>query len=120
MWYLLTDNYEFTIFHNLRYCSQLTIFSCAHCTIEWSPDEPWLDDMYLRHIGQFCTQWLLRSAPLSLQEYTGPLHSNYRLSMAVLQRYRTNDNLMAPSINLTPAPLDNHEWIGLTDYNIRV
>ena len=40
LWYLLTDNYEFTIFHNLQYCSQLKIFSCAHCTIEWSPDEP--------------------------------------------------------------------------------
>ena len=120
LWYLLTPNIEFTIFHNLRYCTQLTIFSCAHCTIEWSTQEAWLDDMYLRHIGQFCTQWLLHNAPLSLQEYTGPLHSNYRLSMAVLQRYTTDDNLMNPSINLTARPLDHREWITLDEDDVYV
>ena len=67
--------------------------------------------MYLTNIGQFCTRWLLQSAPLSLQEYTGPLHSNDQLRMAVERRYRTIDNLLVPAINLTPAPLDSVEWI---------
>ena len=37
----LTNNHaEFTIFHNLRYCTQLKIFSCAHSKIYWAPHGP--------------------------------------------------------------------------------
>ena len=95
--------YEFTIFHNLHNCSQLKIFSYAHCKIYWSPNEPKPVPMYLTNIGQFCTRWLLRSAPLSLREYTGPLHS--RDQLAVKQRYSTIDNFCSPAINLIPEPL---------------
>ena len=65
--------------------------------------------MNLTNIGQFCTQWLLQSAPLSLRQYTGPLQSKDQL--AVETRYsRSIDNSSVPPISLTLAPLDNVEW----------
>ena len=73
--------------------------------------------MYLRSIGQFCTRWLLQSALLSLREYTGPLPSIDQLT--VERRYSIIDDLLVPAINLTPAPLDNVDWI-TNDNNIWV
>ena len=79
----------------------------------WSPNENEPKNMYLTNIGQFCTRWLLQSAPLLLKEYTGPLNS--RDQLAVKKRYSTIDNFCIPAINLIPEPLDNVEWINNED-----
>ena len=97
---LTYDDHEFTIFHNLHNCSKLKIFSCAHSKIYWSPNVPEPISIFLTNIGQFCTRWLLQSAPLSLRKYTGPLNS--RDQSAVMQRYSTIDNYDSPVIRLIP------------------
>ena len=108
----LTNNHaEFTIFHNLQYCTQLKIFSCAHSKIYWSPNGPPnvpkpIPILY-PHIGEFCTRWLLERAPWSLREYTGPLDS--REQAAIMDRYSSNDN--STVIQLIPAPQDNRNWV---------
>ena len=111
---LITNNHEFTIFHNLHNCSQLKIFSCAHCKIYWSPDDNVTVPIYLTNIGQFCTRWLLQSAPLSLREYTGPLNSKDQ--SAVIERYGGTTNFGSGSaIVLNPKPLDNVQWFNDED-----
>ena len=60
-------------------------------------------------IGHFCTQWLLRGAPLSLREYTSPIFSRDRL--AVMERYGGTPNFGSGStIFLNPQPLDDVEY----------
>ena len=110
----LTNNHaEFTIFHNLRYCTQLKIFSCAHSQIYWSPpglpNGPNFIPTLYPHIGVFCTRWLLERAPSSLREYRGPLDT--REQGAILRRYRSNDNDNSSVIQLIPAPQDNRDWV---------
>ena len=110
----LTNNHaEFTIFHNLQYCTQLKIFSCAHSKIYWSPNGPPnvpkpIPILY-PHIGEFCTRWLLERALWSLREYRGPLDT--REQGAILRRYRSNDNDNSSVIQLIPAPQDNRDWV---------
>ena len=106
---LITDDHEFTIFHHLNTCIKLKIFSCAHCRIHWYRDNDVAPDIYLMDIGHFCTRWLLRSAPLSLREYTGPIFSKDR--SAVMERYCGSENSGSGSaIFLNPQPLDNVEY----------
>ena len=110
---LTTNHAEFTIFYNLRYCTQLRIFSCAHSQIYWSPAGPpnvpnFIPILY-PHIGVFCTRWLLERAPPSLREYRGPLDT--REQAAIMGRYRSNDNDNSSVIHLIPAPKDNSDWV---------
>ena len=107
--HLHSDNHELTIFHNLQNCRMLKNFSCAHSKICWSPNVPRPIPIVFTHIGTFCTSWLLRSAPLSLRKYTGPLDT--RNQFAVMQRYSTIDNNDNPVITLIPKPIDNSEWV---------
>ena len=104
-WYLDYDAYSFAIFQNLNDCNQLTIFSCANCWLQWKSDEDMVLDKFVLP-GQMCSQWLLRSAPLSLRFYIDPIYA--REIEVVQERYRVRNELLDGfSVLLDPQPLDH-------------
>ena len=99
----------YNIFQNLVHCNKLENFSCANCTVEWHDQDgnnvPPIEPLP----GQFCSQWLIRRMPLSLQYFNGPVYEHD--VERVLMRYNLANVLnVCPPFQLVP----NH--INYIDY----
>ena len=104
--------YPYNIFQNLDNCIQLTKFSCRNCQVQWHSDTEVVPAVHLLP-GQFCSQWLIRSAPLSLQFFNGPIYE-YDLPL-VLERYHVANSFMnalldRPPLQVIPNPTDIYNY----------
>ena len=85
--------YPSNIFQNLDNCNQLTKFSCPNCQVQWHSATEIIPLMHPLP-GQFYFQWLIQSAPLSLQYFNGPIYerdlprvlTQYHVANALLDR----------------------------------
>ena len=91
----------YNVFANLRNCTNLKHFSCSNCTLKWhgqrANDVPPIEPLP----GQFCSQWLIRMAPLSLQSFNGPIYKHDVTT--VIQRFD-------PHFLLTTNPIDYFDY----------
>ena len=93
--------FPYNVFENLGNCTNLKNFSCSNCTLEWY-DQPGNDVPPIEPIpGQFCSQWLIRMAPLSLQYFNGPIYEHD------VQRVLTRFD---PGFMLVPTPMDDFDY----------
>ena len=117
-------DFPYNIFQNLDHCTQLKKFSCSNCKVQWYHERIYYGlDLLLgernnnpinlpqthRVPGHFCSQWLIRRAPLSLLYFNGPMFE--RDVERVLAKYHIdnfhNDRLL---FQLIPNPMDDNDY----------
>ena len=91
----------YNVFANLVNCTNLQHFSCSKCRLKWSGQRA-NDVLLIEPLpGHFCSQWLIRMAPLSLQSFNGPIYKHDVTT--VIQRFDLH-------FLLTPNPIDYFDY----------
>lgn len=124
-------DFPYNIFDNLDHCTQLKKFSCSNCRVQWYRGRNIIPldlllggrdnfPINLPHTqlvpGHFCSQWLIRKAPLSLLFFNGPLYE--RDVERVLTKYHVdNFHKNRPLFQLVGTPMDDDDYYDVDYYN---
>ena len=100
--------YPYNIFQNLDNCNQLTKFSCPNCMAQWHSATEIVPLMHPLP-SQFCSQWLIQSAPLLLQYFNCPIYE-HDLPRVLTRFHVTNPMLDRPPFQLIPSPTDINNY----------